>query len=78
MYKDISLNEILLHQENNYIKFYVHDFMNAHDFQILRKTNTNTYTSTTFSISTINYLITTTSSQIYTTIGLIKMPIDKS
>ena len=65
MYKDSSPN-------------YVHDFMNAHDFQILRKTNTNTYTSTTFSISTINYLITTTSSQIYTTIGLIKMPIDKS
>ena len=75
MYKDSSPNAIPLHSENNY---YVHDFMNAHDFQILRKTNTNTYTSTTFSISTINYLITTTSSQIYTTIGLIKMPIDKS
>ena len=70
MYKDSSPNAIPLHSE--------HDFMNAHDFQILRKTNTNTYTSTTFSISTINYLITTTSSQIYTTIGLIKMPIDKS
>ena len=66
MYKDSSPNAIPLHSEN------------AHDFQILRKTNTNTYTSTTFSISTINYLITTTSSQIYTTIGLIKMPIDKS